>query len=449
MSPKKEILVGVFIIVGVLLFAAGLFLIGSRKQLFAHHYTLYTDFDKIDTLTSGAKVRVSGMDAGEVTDIQVPNSPSSRFRFKLEVDQKFRGIIRQNSVVSIETEGMVGNKFLNIQKGGENSPECPPGGTLPSKEPFELSDLMRQGSGLVDSAKATIDDIRMQSDHAIKHITTLVGHVDSTVEGSRKDVKSITSNSAQLTENANAIVSSIRAGQGAAGKLLEDKTVASNLSETVANAKSASDNAKEASEKANAMTAQLDRAVTTFLKSKDQNENTASRLRDTVEAANEAATNVRDDSEAIKHNFFLRGFFKRRGFYNLDDLTPEKYGSTEFVKKPRVRIWTPSAGLFDSHADGTQGLSKDGQAILDQDMSEVVRYLPNNPIMVEGYSSQGTPDEKYMSSRQRAIAVRDYLESHFHIDRKFVGIMPLRDHPPRGAGRETWDGVCLVVVLSK
>src|SRR5579883_3047509 len=239
---------------------------------------------------------------------------------------------------------MVGNKFLNIQKGGENSPECPPGGTLPSKEPFELSDLMRQGSGLVDSAKATIDDIRMQSDHAIKHITTLVGHVDSTVEGSRKDVKSITSNSAQLTENANAIVSSIRAGQGAAGKLLEDKTVASNLSETVANAKSASDNAKEASEKANAMTAQLDRAVTTFLKSKDQNENTASRLRDTV--------------EATKHNFFLRGFFKRRGFYNLDDLTPEKYGSTEFVKKPRVRIWTPSAGLFDSHADGTQGLDR-------------------------------------------------------------------------------------------
>jgi len=449
MSAKKKILVGVFIIAGVLLFAVGLFLIGSRKQVFAHHYTLYTDFDKIDTLTSGAKVRVSGMDAGQVTDIGIPRSPSGRFRFKLEVDQKFRPIIRQDSVVSIETEGMVGNKFLDIKKGGENSPECPDNGTLPSKEPFELSDLMQQGNGLVKSAQTTIDDIRMQSVNAIKHVTTLVGHVDGTVVDSRGDVKAITSNGAKLTGNANEIVSSIKEGQGAAGKLLTDKTVASNVSATIADAKATSDNAKQAAEKANAMTTQLDRAVNNFLKSNDQNQNTADRLRDTVDAANEAAANVQDDSEAIKHNFFLRGFFKRRGFYNLDDLTPEKYVSTEFVKKPRVRIWTPSAGLFNSHPDGTVELSNEGREILNQDMSEMVRYLPNNPIMVEGYSAQGTPDQKYMTSRKRAIAVRDYLESNFHIDRKFVGIMPLRDRPPRGAGRETWDGVCLVVVLSK
>ena len=79
MSSQDKILVGIFIVAGVVFFAAGLFLIGTRKQLFSRHYDLYTDFNKIDTITSGAKLRVSGMDAGEVTAITIPNSPSGSF----------------------------------------------------------------------------------------------------------------------------------------------------------------------------------------------------------------------------------------------------------------------------------------------------------------------------------------------------------------------------------
>ena len=71
--PKNRLAaVGAFVIGGVLLFAVGLFLIGNRRMLFAKTIDVYAEFTEVAALANGAKVRVSGMDAGEVTEIRVP-----------------------------------------------------------------------------------------------------------------------------------------------------------------------------------------------------------------------------------------------------------------------------------------------------------------------------------------------------------------------------------------
>ena len=72
-SKKKKTIVGIFLVGGVLLFAVGLFLIGNSQQLFPRHFEIYTEFNKLATLQPGAKVRVSGMDAGEVSDSAIQN----------------------------------------------------------------------------------------------------------------------------------------------------------------------------------------------------------------------------------------------------------------------------------------------------------------------------------------------------------------------------------------
>jgi phospholipid/cholesterol/gamma-HCH transport system substrate-binding protein len=64
--------VGAFVVGGILLFAVGLFLIGSRRMLFSDTFEVYAEFSQIAALDNGAKVRVSGMDAGEVESIRVP-----------------------------------------------------------------------------------------------------------------------------------------------------------------------------------------------------------------------------------------------------------------------------------------------------------------------------------------------------------------------------------------
>ncbi|HTU33354.1 MAG TPA: OmpA family protein [Candidatus Acidoferrum sp.] len=159
--------------------------------------------------------------------------------------------------------------------------------------------------------------------------------------------------------------------------------------------------------------------------------------------------NLAGDTEALKTNFFFRGFFNRRGFYNMSALTPGKYDKSRFVKHPGARVWLPGSELFASGPNGSPELKKSGRAVLDQRMSALVRYLPNNPIMVEGYSTYGAPDQQYLLSRQRAIVVRDYLVEEFHLDPKFVGFMPLGSYPPAKAGKQTFDGVCLVLVVQK
>jgi outer membrane protein OmpA-like peptidoglycan-associated protein len=79
----------------------------------------------------------------------------------------------------------------------------------------------------------------------------------------------------------------------------------------------------------------------------------------------------------------------------------------------------------------------------------LVPYLPRNPVIIEGYANLGQPDQRYVASRQRALAVRDYLESQFHLKSKLVGIMPMADHPPQATGKTQWNGVSLVLVESR
>jgi phospholipid/cholesterol/gamma-HCH transport system substrate-binding protein len=295
--------------------------------------------------------------------------------------------------------------------------------------------------------------------------------VDGLIVSARGNVERIASNANHITADLRQITAGVRHGQGVAGQLLTNQAVASNIDATIAQVRQTSTNAEQASSKIDAvianfqqkdlgdihqtlsntshMTGQLDQAFGTFLAKGNNNQNTAVALRNTVHDAQQAVTNFADDTEAVKHNFFLRGFFHRRGFYNLSDLTPKKYDSTKFVRKARARVWIPAAGLFTTGSDGTQTLTDVGRSILNQSMSDLVPFLPNDPVVIEGYAANGLPGQLYLESRQRALDVRQYLEWRFHLKSELLGIMPLGDHPPPGTGKTTWDGICLALVVSK
>ncbi len=470
-SFSKKFWVGVFIVGGLLLFTVGLYVIGSYNQVFGGHFEVYTDFVSVDTLTKGARVRVSGMDAGQIGAIDVPRNAGNKFHLHLKVDEKFRQLVREDSVTTIDTAGMVGAKYVDIKMGSANSPLCN-GCTLPSQAPFDMTALMKQGSGLVTSVQSTIDDVHKHVDAAIDNYSSIASNVNGVIGQVRPNVQKITSNAAQLTGNANAIAVGLRHGQGTAGKLLTDEEMAENVAKTIANANQTSANAVQASQNvdsmissiqqndlpdvhatvANAkdMSGQLDQAVGTFLAAgKNSNETTAEALHNTIQQANQAMGNLADDTEAVKHNFFLRGFFHRRGFFNLSDISRNQYAGTDFVKKPTVRVWIPDTGLFTMKPDGTLELTDQGQNIVNQNMSDLVPYLPHNPVMVEGYSETGLPDQQYLVSRQKALAVRTYLQSHFHLNSKLLGIMPMGNHPPQNTGKSEWSGVSLVLIKSR
>src|SRR5205823_7729421 len=95
---------GAFVIGGLFLFGLGLFLIGDRRMLFSKSADFYTEFAQISAIEAGAKVRVGGMDAGELVEVRVPQGPGSKFRLKFRVVAKLFPVIRTDSLASIQTD---------------------------------------------------------------------------------------------------------------------------------------------------------------------------------------------------------------------------------------------------------------------------------------------------------------------------------------------------------
>src|SRR5215469_10421425 len=159
-----------FVIGGLILFAGGLFLIANRHNLFGPNLDVYTEFERLNGLQNGAKVRVSGMDAGEVLETQVPSRPDGRFRLKLRIGQKFGVLVRRDSIAAIKTAGLAGGSFVEIQKGNQHSPELSAGGTIPSIEPFELSDLIQLGGDVLQTVQTNISVLQASTERALQSI---------------------------------------------------------------------------------------------------------------------------------------------------------------------------------------------------------------------------------------------------------------------------------------
>src|SRR5579859_2730635 len=230
--PRRYLAVGIFIIAGTALFALGIFLVGSRHEAFAHHVLLYTEFANLDGVTKGSKVQVAGMDAGQVARIDVPNSPNGRFRVQMKVDDRFRGLVRSDSVVTVDTEGVVGNTFLTIHTGSPSAAIAQADSLLQSKPPVSMSDLLTNGLGLMNDADTTLKQVGGKLNIALDGANVAIGNANDVLEG-------------------------LKEGRGPAGMLLRDEKVADQIRDTISKVQSTTSNLKQASAGVNSIVADV------------------------------------------------------------------------------------------------------------------------------------------------------------------------------------------------
>ena len=475
--------IGIFVIGGLLLFGVGMFLIGDRHQAFAKHIEYYSEFVNLAGLAKGANVRVAGMDAGQVLSIDVPDSPSSRFRVKWRINEKLRGLVRTDSVVSIGTEGVVGGTFLSVRPGSAGSLEAEALATIPSKEPTELSDLVSRGTGLLNDAQGMLKEIGPKLGIALDTLTATVSNVNDVVAGikaGRGTVGMLLSDQAMANEirnsvttaasNIREVIADLKEGRGVAGMLLRDETVAGQVRDAVKNAQQATADISHASHQADALVSELtsqqiprktsdivdslndsarqvNQLISELAKPDQLGTTAGANIRESLMNANTAAANLADATEALKHNFLTRGFFKKRGYYTLADLSPEKYRRDRaFTSPTNRRAWLAGSELFQSGANGTEELSVKGKALLNNTLAGYGDSIVESPIVIEGYSNGNAAADQLRLSRSRAMLVRQYLQQRFQLETKNLGVVPMKNSPPNGTARATWDGVCLVVL---
>jgi phospholipid/cholesterol/gamma-HCH transport system substrate-binding protein len=434
--------IGAFVLGGLALFVFGLFLIGSRRNMFTSRFEVYAEFTKMAALQRGGKVRVAGMDAGEVDTIMVPAKPSAKFRVRMLVRGDLHQLVRTDSVATIQTDGIVGNKFVEIDAGSDAAPPVPDGSTLVGKDPFEFADLMAQASGGIDTIISTINDLKGDVQQLITSTTKTTDTVNKMLQASSDDVKAMTTSARTIARNLQDITNNVNHGKGSLGKLVNDdelykrvaaiaknaEDISTQLKATVASAKDAVDKFSGKNGGAQAMQGM-------------QND-----LQQTLTYAREAMANLAENTEALKRNFLFRGMFNQRGFYELDTIAPDEYRAGTFAGANRqaLRIYLGAAVLFAPGPNGEEALTADGRNRIDRAMATFLRYPADTPLVVEGYSTLPTTDQQLLKSRARATLVRNYLTGRFGLNITTVGMAALgAEAPDAPAGDGRWDGIGL------
>jgi phospholipid/cholesterol/gamma-HCH transport system substrate-binding protein len=450
MTHTRLIGVGAFVIGGILLFAVGLFMIGNRRMLFVDRFQVDAEFAKVTGLQKGAIVRVSGMDAGEVETIRVPANPSSRFRVQMRVREDLHHLVRTDSIATIQTDGLVGNNFIQIEIGTDKAPVAAAGSLIQSREPFDFAALMEQASATVKTLDATVVQLRGDVEEALGAITDTAQQASAIIEDMGDDVKSITSNGQRIAKDIQMVTSEISAGRGTMGKLVKDDelytraaSIAKEAEATVAQMRKTIEQARVTMEGLNTNLGGKNGAM----------QGMTSDLRQTMTYAREAMADLAENTESLKRNFLFRGLFRGRGFYDLDSIAPEEYRGGEFAGKDRVplRIWLDAAVLFATDKDGNEELTPAGRQRLDSAMATFLKYPTKQmPFMVEGYARAATIDAAHLKSATRAVMVREYVVRRFALNPNTTGLMPLgleAADSPRGDG--TWDGVGLTLWMRR
>src|SRR5256885_435687 len=135
--------VGVLVVLALLILSAGVFLIGDKEFLFTSTYCLKADFQNVGGLNNGAEVRIGGIHQGTVKEIDLPSQPDGKVTVVMNLRPQTHNLIKKDSRASIKTEGLLGDKYVEISFG---SPKAEPVGnydTLASETPKDVTDETR------------------------------------------------------------------------------------------------------------------------------------------------------------------------------------------------------------------------------------------------------------------------------------------------------------------
>jgi len=454
-TPARLVGIGVFVLGGLLLFTVGLFMIGDRQMAFAKKVTIFTEFRKITGLQPGGIVRVSGAKAGAIRKIVPPTAPSGKFRVEFEITEDLHPLVRLDSLASIETEGLVGGNYLGVGSGSDASPAAGPGAMIPSKEPFEIAELMQQMGDTIVKVNATIqtvnkavDDLQVDAKRAVVSAADTIDVAHKLMTDVSGDIKSMAANGARLSADAAQITETIRKGEGSLGKLVNDDELYVRTTNVAKQAEEIATSAKQVVEQA--------RSTLAGFQSKDGPvEGMVSSLKQTMDDARKAMSAFAENMEALKHNFLLRGFFKDRGFFNLAEIAPAAYRQGALTKSGLVqrqpRVWLAAAELFEPAPDdpATERLTVAGKARLDGAIGDYLERSTGGILMIEGYAQRGGRDEQYLRSRVRASLVRDYFIAKFGLTPQTTGVMPLGKESAGSPNNVAWEGVALAIFEEK
>ncbi len=148
-----QVRIGAFILSGLIVFVAIIYLLGAQARYFERKYDLVAEFMEVGGLIEGATVRLAGVQIGRVTAVALSEKPGGKVRVTLTIARRYSERIRRDSEARIATQGLLGDKIVDISLGSATAPPLQPGDTLIATEPFEMQQMFKAGAETMQTVK--------------------------------------------------------------------------------------------------------------------------------------------------------------------------------------------------------------------------------------------------------------------------------------------------------
>jgi phospholipid/cholesterol/gamma-HCH transport system substrate-binding protein len=227
----QKLRVGLFIMVGLVALVGMVYLLGAQARLFEPRYTIHADFTEVGGLADGATVRLAGVQIGRVTAVRLPGEPGGQVRVDLTIARRFSDRVRQDSVARIETQGLLGDKLVEVTVGTAQAPAAEPGDVLGSRDPFDIGQVMSESAQIVRSVGALAESLQATAEaltesRLIEDAAGAVASARQLTDQIGRDVSATTSVAREAVEGLGRVVARLEKGPGLAHSILYEEPVA-------------------------------------------------------------------------------------------------------------------------------------------------------------------------------------------------------------------------------
>ena len=311
---RLKVIVGVFILLGLVIFVLGVFTLGSQKKTFIKSISLNVVFNDVGGLKEGGNIWYAGVKVGTIKKIRFYGS--SQVLVTISVEQDAQKYIHKDATASISSDGLIGNKIIVIAAGSLKAPVIEDGDRLSVKTSLSTDEIMKtfqvNNRNLVDITS----DFKILASNLVDGKGTAGALLsDQQLASSFKliveNLKNTSAATSQLAADLNAFAKTINREDGLANKMFTDTLLFAKLQASADELQKASKSASLLTEnlsKASSKLNQTDNAAGLLL----NDQQSADQMREIMKNLDSSSTNLNENLKALQSNFLFRGYFRKK-----------------------------------------------------------------------------------------------------------------------------------------
>lgn len=307
---------GIFVLAGLAFLVVLLYMIGKNISLFGSTFELKARFENAQGLVAGNNVRYAGIQAGTVKAVRIADDTT--LEVTMLVEKRFLHVIRKSAVVSIGTDGLVGNKVVNIIPSKKMAAYADDGEVLRSKQTVDTEEMLQTlyntnqtVAVIVANLKTTVQRIN-ESNNLWKLLND--PGIPANLRTSLANLRIATQNADRMTADLSIIVTDLKNGKGTAGAILRDSAIAQNLNATISKFAAKGERIDSLVSNINSLVSDVRQdinsgngALHNILKSPEITD----KLNKSLDNIQKGTDGFNQNMEALKHNFLFRGYFRK------------------------------------------------------------------------------------------------------------------------------------------